>query len=166
MGEDILVYLFACVCSCEAVCERSAAERSYCCCCVALIALPGGDGRSLMELPVQTLSSWKPTVTTGPLCLRGGERGRRGEGRTAWREGREQWKGWSLLARDRREQDVEGILGDVTAYEAMLKVYNSFYAVVVLNNVWMMSGISCLMVPFLIAFVLCPLKMFFFLIRV
>lgn len=39
-----------------------------------------GDGRYLTELPVQTLNSWKQTVTTGALCLRV-------EGKTEEREG-------------------------------------------------------------------------------
>lgn len=46
-----------------------------------LLLLPmRGDGRYLTELPVQTLNSWKQTVTTGALCLRV-------EGKTEEREG-------------------------------------------------------------------------------
>lgn len=50
------------------VCECSTLQGAATAAWLLLLSL-GGDGGSLTELPVQTLNSWKPTVTTGALCL-------------------------------------------------------------------------------------------------
>lgn len=68
------------------LCESAALQRAAAAAAWLLSVSPGGDGGSLAELPVQTANSWKQTVTTGPFCLRGEQRGEERGGRVGNRE--------------------------------------------------------------------------------
>ncbi len=77
VGEGILVYLFACVCSHDAVCECTTAE-SYCC-CVAVIALPGRRWKIFDRAASSNTEQLETDAHYGSsLSERGGKREERG----------------------------------------------------------------------------------------